>query len=359
MLQNIWLRLAYFLQDFWLYLVLCPLALALFIFGAYKIYKSNYSEREKKIFLAVTFTIFLSVLIFTAFEGYFRYVYDQSDGLGYLKTNAKWLQRHVTFNNDFVRDRNFTQNKEEGTIRIGAFGDSLTFGAGIKDPSNRYSNILEKMLKSSGQKVEVYNFGRSGMDTEGEIEYYNKVKPFNFDIVVWQYYPNDIQPANASTGTPIINNVTAPPIVKALSNISHFFDFLYWRFSSKYQTTFTQLKNADLAQYQNPEVLEQHISQIKNFVSSLKQENKKFIVIIFPFAHLVGSNYSARDVHLKMGQVFKDAGADAVIDLLPDLENKKPKEITASRFDSHPNETVHKLAAEKLFEEVTKQLIHK
>lgn len=301
-------------------------------------------------------TILALILVFSAFESYFRYVYDDSDGLGYLKTNDRWLKRHVVFNSDFVRDRNFEQNKKEGVIRIGAFGDSLTFGAGIKDPNDRFSNLLEKDLKGAGYNVEVYNLGKSGLDTEAEIEYYNRVKSFNFDIIVWEYYLNDIQPANASTGTPIINSVTAPPVIKTLSQFSYFFDFLYWRFSSKYQTTFTSLKNADLGQYHNEEVLNKHIKEINEFVASLKAENKKFVVIIFPFTHLVGPNYPATDVHQKMEQVFKDAGADAVIDLLPDLKDKTPKDLMASRFDSHPNKYVHKLAADKLFEEVKKLL---
>ncbi len=349
-------RITYFLNDFYPYLILITLTLFGFMYGVYRIATSNLTVNKKGALLMIATTFLSLVLVFGAFEAYFRYVYDDSDGLGYLKTNDRWLKRHVVFNSDFVRDRNFEQNKKEGVIRIGAFGDSLTFGAGIKDPNNRFSNLLEKKLKAAGFNVEVYNMGKSGLDTEAEIEYYNKVKPFNFDIIVWEYYLNDIQPKNASTGTPIINNVTAPPVIKALSNASYFFDFLYWRFSSKYQTTFNQLKNADLNQYRNPEVLDRHIKEINDFVAALKADNKKFVVVIFPFVHLVGPNYPAQDIHRKMEQVFKEASSDGIIDLLPDLKDKDPKSIMASRFDSHPNEFVHSLAADKLFAEVKKLL---
>lgn len=352
MQASIWPRLTYFLKDFTLYLILITLSFLAFIILASKISKSSYSQKKKGVFLAIIATIFLLILVFSLFEGYFRYVYDESDGLGYLKTNARWQSRHVTYNNYFVRDRNFTHDKNPGVTRIGVFGDSLAFGAGIKNPQDRFSNLLEKKLKGSGFNVEVFNLGRSGYDTEGEIKYYWEVKDLDFDIIVWEYYLNDIQPEKASTGTPIINSIRAPRIVKSLSKVSYFFDFLYWRFSSKYQSTFAKLKEADLNQYKNQELSSRHKEEIKNFISRLKEDNRKIVFIIFPFAHLLGPNYPAKEIHSTMTDVFKESGADVVVDLLPALIDKDPKDNIASRFDSHPNEIIHALAAEKLLEAV-------
>jgi hypothetical protein len=355
MLTTIWGHLSYFLKDFALYIILLFLAFIFLVIGSFKIYKSRFSQQRKNLLLSFVVTGFALIVVFSGFEAYFRYVYDDSDGLGYLKTNSRWLQRHVIFNSYFVRDRDFNPVKQKGVARIGVFGDSLAFGAGIKDPQNRFSNILEKELQQKGKKVEVYNLGRSGYDFEGETDWYKQVKNLDFDIIVWEYYPNDIQPEKGSTGSTIITSVTAPPAVKALSNLSFFFDFLYWRFSSQYQTTFNKLKNADLAQYKNKAVLEKHEQEIREFVKSVKSDkNKKFVVIIFPFAHLIGPNYPAGDVHKKMTEVFKKSGADAVIDLLPYLSNRKQQNITASRFDSHPNEKVHKLAADLLYTQIVK-----
>lgn len=345
-------RLIYFLKDFSPYILLVLLSSIAIIFGLYKISSSSLTQNKKKIAMAVVSTIFSMILVFTMAEAYFRYVYDESDGLGFLKVNARWYSRHVVYNGDYVRDRPFHQEKKEGLVRIGAFGDSLTFGAGIKDPENRFSNLLQKMLQSAGYNAEVYNLGRSGLDTEEEINFYKDKLHLNFDIIVWEYYLNDIQPENKSTGTTVLNSVSAPPLVKAISNFSYLFDYLYWRFSSQYQTTFSRLKNADINQYHNQEVLKKHIEEINNLVSMTKSNNQKFVVVIFPFMHLLGPNYPVGDIHQKMDSVFTEAGADAVIDLLPDLKDKNPKDLVASRFDSHPNEFVHKLAAEKLFEQI-------
>ena len=287
----------------------------------------------------------------SAFEAYFRYIYDQSDGLGYLKVNKKWHQRHVITNTYFTRDRDFKTGKESDVTRIGVMGDSIAFGGGIENVNDRFSNILENNFKSQGKKVEVYNFAKLGYDTQGEIDdYYKNFKQLNPDIIIWQYFLNDIQPLGKSTGTLIISqNSQTSKLVKFLSDRSYFLDFIYWRFSTRYKKTFEQLKNADLSQYNNEPVLSQHQKQITDFVDSLKREKQKIIVVIFPFVHLL-PDYPAKGTHTRMQEVFKESGVDAVIDLLVDLETKQAKDLIASRFDSHPNELVHQIAADRLFE---------
>ena len=52
-----------------------------------------------------------------------------------------------------------------------------------------------------------------------------------------------------------------------------------------------------------------------------------------------------------MANFFEDNGAE-VIDLLDYLKDKNGRDLWASQFDSHPNEFVHRLAADKLFDKV-------
>lgn len=352
MILTIWSHLSYFLKDFWFYLTLLLISPILAIIASYKIYKSDISQKKKRVIMILLFFVLSFIVVVSFFEAYFRYIYDDSDGLGFLKVNQKWLQRHVVYNGDYVRDREFSQNKPQGTTRIGVIGDSLTFGAGIKDVRNRFSNILEEKLTQSGYKVEVYNLGRPGLDTEGEIKFYKNFKQFNFDILVWEYYPNDIQPEVGSTGASVLKSVTTSNLVKSLSDKSYFFDFLYWRFSNKYHATFLKLKGADLRQFNTPWVFERHKYEISEFVKDLKEKDKKLLVVIFPFVHLMGPNYPAYDVHEKVSIILKENRVDSVIDMLPFLENKSPKELMASQFDSHPNEFVHRLTADKLFDAI-------
>src|SRR3989344_457571 len=192
MLFNLWARLSYFLNDFSLYLILISLSLLATVIIVILIFKSNLKDINKKLFISAALTILTLILTYSFFEAYFRYIYDASDGLGFLKINERWHRRHVVYNSDFFRDKNFDVNKKEGVTRIGVLGDSITFGGGIEDVNDRFSNILEKKLRAANFNVEVYNLGKPGYDTEGEIQVYDSVKHLNFDIIVWQYFLNDI-----------------------------------------------------------------------------------------------------------------------------------------------------------------------
>lgn len=351
MLLTIWAKLSYFLYDFRLYLMLISTGILLGLIASFKIYKSPLSQKKKKALISLVFSLILTLLIFSLFEGYFRYVYDESDGLGFLKVNKKWHERHIVFNNFYFRDRDFVVSKKEGVFRIGVLGDSIAQGEGIKDVNNRFSNLLEQKLKAAGFNTEVYNLGRAGYDTEGEIEDYQRVKHLDFDLIVWEYFINDIQPHGNSTGTPIIDkNSQRAKILKSISNQSYFLDFLYWRFSSVYNKTITALKTADVNQYKNPFVLARHKYNISGFIKSLKGENTKIVAVLFPSIMFLGENYPVF-AHEIMLNHFKVIGVE-VVDLYPLLKDGNPKQLRASNFDTHPNEIVHSLAADKLFEKV-------
>ncbi|HSX18631.1 MAG TPA: hypothetical protein VLE91_00695, partial [Candidatus Saccharimonadales bacterium] len=179
-----------------------------------------------------------------------------------------------------------------------------------------------------------------------------QVRHFKFDILVWEYFINDVQPENSS-GTPIlIKNSTRGKIVTFLSGKSFFFDYVYWRLSSRYEKTIQELRTADLDQYHNPEVLAAHEQRITTFVKSLKADNTKIVVIFFPSIYLLAPDYSAKAEHYMMVDYFKQQGVDAEVDLLPDLINQDKRKLMASRFDTHPNEIVHKLAADKLYDAI-------
>lgn len=90
-------------------------------------------------------------------------------------------------------------------IRIACVGDSITYGAGIKDRKNmNYPVQLGKML---GPKYEVKNFGNSGstMLKKGDKPFwkqreYKAALDFNPNIVVIKLGTNDTKPQNWKHG---------------------------------------------------------------------------------------------------------------------------------------------------------------
>lgn len=350
-------RLIYFFNDFIVYIVIIGLSFVGLLGAVYFVYKAKEKKLVHKIVLGLAFSIFFFVIVFSAFEGYFRYVYDKTDTLGFLKVNQKWMQRHVvytTYKQYYFRTKPFNFDKPPGTIRIGVMGDSIAFGAGIKDPANRFSDLLEKKLNDAGIKTQVINFAIPGYDTHGEIKTYEGVKDLHFDILVWAYYLNDIEDAGGrtSSGTAILNrNSQRVKILEAVSNFSYFLDYAYWRITSTHQTTINQLGQADIDAYRNPVILSQHYNDITNFLTELKGDHVVPVTIIFPYFALIGPNYPAYDIHQTMDKVFEDNGV-ATIDLISDLKDKNARSLWASNFDPHPNEYVHNLAADRLLEKV-------
>ena len=91
------------------------------------------------------------------------------------------------------------------TIKIACVGDSITYGAGIKDRKNmNYPVQLGKIL---GQKYEVKNFGNSGstMLKKGDKPYwkqreYKAALEFNPNIVIIKLGTNDTKPQNWKHG---------------------------------------------------------------------------------------------------------------------------------------------------------------
>jgi len=127
-------RLSYVLSDFKSYLFLL---IAVFLVGLALLLL----KRNKLILLLVALGYTL-VTLFAIGEFYFRYVFDQTDNVYQLKTTQNWVRRHVTWNSDGFRGPHFSVDKNPSETKIFFLGDSYTFGHGIKQVEDRYSQVL-------------------------------------------------------------------------------------------------------------------------------------------------------------------------------------------------------------------------
>ncbi len=343
-------RLLYFFTDFQGYILVISLALVIFIVATILVFRSRSSELRKRLFISLLFSVFFLVLLFGMFEGYFRYIYDEPDGLGFLRTNGKWFGRHVVYNADDFRDRNFTAVKKPGVFRIGAMGDSITFGAGIENPEDRFSNVLEKKFRDAGYAVEVYNLGVPGYDTNHHVRQYEDFGKFNFDMIVWQYFLNDAQPRESRGGAIIARKRSQTEIPRMLSSYSYFYDYVYWHLNAKYDKIFISLRTADIDAYRNKDNIEQHKKDISTLSEAMRDDDRKALVVIFPYLQMM-PNYSLSDIHSLVKRIFHDQGIET-LDIVEFLKGKKKEELVAGKYDNHPNEYVHSLAAVKLYEKI-------
>jgi len=345
-------RLAYFLKDFKWYLLILILSIFLSLLTLLKITKST-QKLNKNLLLSITASIISLIFLFIFSEAYFRYIYNTSDGIGYLLVNQKWYQRHVQYNGDFLRDKEFVTSKPKGEFRIAAIGDSITFGLGIENPKDRYPDLLEASLKKDGHNVSVYNLGFSGISAHETIASFKTREYLDFDLVVWQYFLNDANTATTSANAKItIDNKNRFPSTPWLNNIfdnSYFADFLFWRFTSKYDQVFKSLVNEDIKLYHDPQIFPGHEKEITDFLEYLKDKNIPAVVLLFPLIHSEEIRRASQVEYQKMLKVFNSSQATSVIDLAKTYQAYPVDDLKASRFDQHPNELAHKIASELLY----------
>jgi lysophospholipase L1-like esterase len=89
----------------------------------------------------------------------------------------------------------FTSKKPEGTLRVLCVGDSFTFGYGVDD-EDAYPELLRQEMnrRFPGRPIEVINAGMPMFGILDEMDYFlQKGAALNPDVVVLQFFPNDLQ----------------------------------------------------------------------------------------------------------------------------------------------------------------------
>ena len=112
-----------------------------------------------------------------------------------------------------------------------------------------------------------------------------------------------------------------------------------------------------MGQYNDPEIFKHHTDIIDTFTRSLKNDNKKIVTVILPFFYFFPQYPEAAvDIHKRMDKVFTDNGVFAVIDILDYVKGKNKQDLIVSPYDSHPNEYVNSIIAEKLYNAIIQLL---
>ena len=134
----------------------------------------------------------LLLLIFSAGEIYYRYIFDSTDSFALTLTSKRWFERHWQLNNMRVRDNiDYIREKTPGKTRITFLGDSFTVAHGVNDVENRFGNILRNKRKD---RQEIHLIAGNGLDTGFEFRALRQElrKGYQSDVIVLVYILNDI-----------------------------------------------------------------------------------------------------------------------------------------------------------------------
>ena len=293
---------------------------------------------------------FTIVLMLVAGEGYFRYVYAESDGLPTL-ASQNWLAKYWHTNALGYRDTDWQASDLAGKKTILVAGDSFTAGWGIANPEDRFGNVLASKL---GTQYAVINIGKPGASTAEEIDNIKNYPLDRVDTVILQYYLNDIENAALSIGLdPKLDPTKDMP---TWVNESYLTNFIYWRLVARFkpEQQGTQTYWGWLySMYDNSTVWDIHQKQLKDLEAVVSKKGARLVVVIFPNMLDPFSSIPYVD---RVAQAFEAQGipSDSIIKLFDDAAAMPLAQRVVSERDAHASALFNKLVGDKLYERIYK-----
>jgi hypothetical protein len=289
-------------------------------------------------------------------EIYYRFIYDATDSLDYTKVSFHWFQRYYHQNSWGCRDNiEYANALEPGKRRITFLGDSFAAGHGVKD----VEALFALRLRQAHPEWDIHLLARPGFDTGNETEnmaacFTNR---YEVDLVVLVYCLNDIGDLLPESYAAIQRVYDDVDHSGWLRRNSYFVNTVYNRLSLSWNPDLKQYFELMLAAYRGPAWHEQQrrLKQLRDLVQS---HGGRLAVVTFPFLQALGDKYEYRFVHDQLDQCWRDLGVPH-LDLLTVYRGLPPRQLMVNRFDAHPNERAHALAAAALEKFLQQQLAAK
>src|SRR6266571_1655131 len=274
----------------------------------------------------------------------------------------------VSFNRFGLRDRERSMEPSQGTVRILALGDSVTFGLGVAE-EDAYPRMTETLLNSraDGPPVEVLNFGIPGYNTVQELAQLRELGlAFHPQLVVVGFLYNDVEPTEgghtaggaheAPDALPLARRVRSGinAGVVFLKQHSLFFAWL----SPRLGVVLRPLGAKGLGQV--GEIKDQYADSSFNWrrVQTALLDMKKLcderriqlVVMVIPaMAKFTESGYPIKEYHAAVSG-FCSAHSIPCLDLLPAFWGLDGTQFWISPTDGHPDARGHRIVAEALSE---------
>lgn len=289
--------------------------------------------------------LFLIGLVLAGGESYFRFIFDGTDAYMLSKTSVRWQDRHYRLNASGIRDSlpAYLDRIAPGKRRITFVGDSFTAGHGIQDVERRFANQIRRRHPD----WEVHVIAANGWETG----YHQTLlesglsADYEFDIVVLVYVLNDISdlvPDYWENASRRIQEWQPGPFVSE----SYFLDTLYNRFRMSRDPDLGDYYGFVAQWYRGP-VWSLQESRLRAIQSTVARRGGRLLVATFPFLQVPLSDYPFQVVHAQLDAFWTSNGVPH-LDLANAFRGYSPRQLVVNRFDAHPNETAHELAAHKL-----------
>ena len=314
-----------------------------------------------------TFSLWMVLALLTAIELGYALCYDTTDALDVTNVSHRWFEVHAAddlklllFGQDngiYYRDNVDFPTVPNDRTHFCFVGDSFTFGHGVPDVRDRFTNQLRTKLDANVEtdrtrrQFVISNLSKPGTDLYWTDTIIRDVaaKGWGVDHFVYVFCLNDIDscdPGFAQRSSDLATLRHPPDFF--LVRDTYFFNWLYYR---------TQLlANPEVKDYYgyvrdfyDGPAWDQFLELLAGVRDACRERDVKFSVVVFPFLHNLGPDYPFREIHSQIRSGCADLGIPC-IDLEPVLNQHSDQTLTVNPFDAHPNELAHSIVAEELFE---------
>ena len=179
----------------------------------------------------------------------------------------------------------------------------------------------------------------------------NDPLPRGNDILIWQYYLNDIEDAGIAAGIkkPSIY-LTAPRLLRPIVDHYHVANFAYWSLFRQFSTR--ELMGSYLGFisdcFHDSMAWNLHQRELREIVALAEPgsapQQRRMIVVVYPNLMDISGT---REMSDRVVEYFQSHEI-TVINMADMLAGSAVDEITVNPFDGHANEAVNRLLAEKL-----------
>jgi len=331
------------------YLIWClvPVSLAVHVYCFFRIIKGRPRRWWHLVVGNALVTLLMLSCVALVAETYLRFVSTTTDTFDVTLTSKHWFAVYPERNSLHCRDVEWREAKPAGTRRIAFLGDSFTFGWGINDRADRFTDRLQRDFdERGGGKVEVMNAGTVAPDTTIQIELAKRlVEGYHLDEIVLCYVPTDLERSIPETDGTNPLKAIEPRAIDVDS--SFLLNYLYYRVVAPRLIKtgyFAWLQRG----YDDPAVWHRQVERFDELISLCKSAGVKLRVVLLPFVVSPGADFDTAGVNAKVAAAFRSRGVE-VADLADVFKGLDPWSLTVSAHDMHPNAKAHRLLGEAIW----------
>ncbi|MGQ0633960.1 MAG: SGNH/GDSL hydrolase family protein [Planctomycetaceae bacterium] len=315
-------------------------------------------------------SIWMFLALITAVELYFAVLYDESDAFNTTEVSKLWYRRHVApmrkvlkFRDDHATEyrdaRDYPPKLVPGQRVVCFVGDSFTFGHGVPNVADRFSDIVGRDLeRTHPERYFVTNLADAGTEVRWIEALLEALLAYQLpvDIVIYTICLNDIERYDERS-VQFHREIGARAPRSWLFQNSYFFNLLHSRVQQA-----RAARGGGYYSFVRDSYAGTPWQLLRNKLDDIFQlcaENGiDMRVVVFPFLHELGPDYAFADAHRQIIDYCRESGVRA-LDLQPVLAPHVGEGLTVNRFDAHPNERAHALAAEAIERELLDDLFAK